>query len=76
MFWRPLFTESNLPNVLDDEFQNVVNDLGDKRGFLRRFRKMVFVFMLKLINLYIYNLWVFLREESSFTKQDHAKFCY
>lgn len=34
MFWRPLFTESNLPNVLDDEFQNVVNDLGDKSGYL------------------------------------------
>ena len=34
MFWRPLFTESNLPNVLDDEFQNVVNDLGIKEDFL------------------------------------------
>ena len=32
--------------------------------------------MLKLINLYIYNLWVFLREEESFTKQDHEKLCY
>ena len=59
MFWRPLFTESNLPNVLDDEFQNVVNDLGDKRGYFLHYYVHISLVKRSLcnsLNLYIYSL--------------------